>query len=273
LRVINRLPHIWLLVLCFALVDPIGNISAVGAKHDFEGKCRLCHSSIPKRGTDFSRIVLNGEPEQLCLQCHKINQRTSHPVDVAPKGPMPLSKFLDKQGRITCLTCHQVHKERNTSSWGNTELKGLLRGHANGRAFCIMCHSNDALGAKWHAGVVNYAHTPGKFIQTSGGGQLLDQNSIECLSCHDGSVSQATSVSMNSGSFQHGSGSSHPVGVDYPKPGMKAGFEPAQALPEEVALFQGKIGCLTCHNPYEKNKKLLVKDNSRAALCLSCHRK
>lgn len=272
MRVINRLSYKWILILCFALSFPIGNISAGGARHDFEGKCRLCHSSIPKPGTDFSRIVLNGSPEQLCLQCHKINKRTSHPVDVVPKGPMPLSKFLDKQGRITCLTCHQVHKEKSTSSWGDIELKGLLRGHANGRAFCLVCHSNDALGAKWHAGSVNYAHTPGKFIQADSG-QLLDQSSIECLSCHDGSVSQATNISLKAGSFEHGSGSSHPVGIDYPRPGMKSDFEPAQSLPEEVALFQGKIGCLSCHNPYVKNKNHLVKDNSKGTLCLTCHRK
>jgi len=273
LRVLNRLPNKWILILCLALILPVRKISAGVARHDFEGKCRLCHSTIPKPGTDFRKIVLNGSPEQLCFQCHKINQRASHPVNVVSKEPMPLSKYLDKQGRITCLTCHQVHKERSTSAWGDTELKGLLRGHANGRAFCTVCHGNDAVGAKCHAGSVNYAHTPGKFIQAAWGGQLLDQNSIECLSCHDGNVSQGTNISLKSGSFQHGRGSGHPVGVDYPRPGMKSDFEPSEGLPEEVALFQGKIGCLSCHNPYMKNKSLLVKSNSHGTLCLTCHRK
>lgn len=273
MRVLNRLNNRWgILLLGFALIFPIGGlISALGAKHDFEGQCRLCHSNIPKPGTDFSRVVLNNTPDVLCTQCHRINQRTSHPVNVAPSEPMPLSRYLDKQGRVTCLTCHQVHKERSTSSVG-AELKGLLRGHARGRAFCLLCHSNDSSGAKWHASSVSYAHTPGKFVQ-SDSGQLLDQSSIECLSCHDGGVSQATSITLRAGNFQHGNGPSHPVGVDYPRPGVRNDFEVVQSLPEEVRLVDGKIGCLSCHNPYMKNKHILVKDNSRSALCLTCHKK
>jgi len=38
-------------------------------------------------------------------------------------------------------------------------------------------------------------------------------------------------------------------------------------------LFDGKVGCLSCHNPYGDKKYSLVMENKRSGLCLACHRK
>jgi len=250
-----------------------GFVSAVGVKHNFEGKCELCHAEIPREDRDFDRIVLTRAPDQLCARCHKINERTSHPVNVVPKAPIPLARYLDMKGEMTCLTCHEVHKERGHSS-NRAESKGLLRGHSQGRSFCILCHGNDMLGANWrHTLSVTYAHAPDRLIQ-SDAGHPLDRYSIECLSCHDGTISKTTPVAVKSGDFQHGIGLSHPVGVEYPAGARSSvDFVPAALLPDNIKLFNRKIGCLSCHNPYAGSKYLMVKDNSYSALCLTCHRK
>lgn len=240
--------------------------------HEFEGKCQICHEAIPATGTPFEDVILKDDAERLCANCHTISQRTSHPVGVKPRTSIPLQRFLDKEGRLTCLTCHDVHKERKSAD-DREGVEGLLRGHTRGRNFCFVCHNDDILGAKWrHNLVVNYAHSPGRLSQKMMGGPL-DEYSVECLSCHDGIISKINTVVVKSGSFEHSIGLSHPVGVEYPTTGRDDEFMPRNNLPEEIKLFNGTVGCLSCHNPYDNKKSYLVMSNFRSALCLTCHRK
>lgn len=249
-----------------------GLLLAVSPKHDFTGQCQLCHTTIPEPGTPFEQVALTDEADRLCQQCHKMGSRTSHPTGVKPQVSIPLERYLDKEGRITCITCHEVHKEQDRS-FNRQELQGLLRGHTQGRAFCFVCHNQDILGAKWrHSMVVAYAHSPGQLSQNPTA-SLLDEYSVECLSCHDGVISKMTPIQVKGGDFKHGIGLSHPVGVEYPVMGGYNEFNPRNTLPEEVKLFNGTVGCLSCHDPYSKKKPLLVMDNTRSALCLTCHRK
>ncbi len=247
-----------------------GWVAANAVKHDFAGRCQMCHESIPAPGSSFETSSLRESLDAVCAGCHKINKNTSHPVGVKPSSTIPLQKYLDRQGRLTCVTCHQVHKERD-ASLGREELKGFLRGHAGGRAFCMTCHDKDRLGASWnHRLVVSYAHAPDQFEERAGGSPL-DSFSAECLSCHDGVISKMNPVEVRSGSFRHGIGLSHPVGVEYPSSGRRDEFRPLSSLPGEIKLFNGKVGCLSCHNPYGGKKVLLSMENRRSALCLTCH--
>lgn len=174
---------------------------------------------------------------------------------------------------MTCITCHETHKEGKGAE-NPKELMGLLRGHSQGRAFCLVCHSQEVLGASWrHSLVIGYAHEPDRYEETSGGSPV-DRYSVECLSCHDGVISKLnTAVVLKSGSFQHGIGLTHPVGVEYPRFGREDEFKPVDALPQGIRLFGGKVGCLSCHDPYTGRKGLLSMDNRRSALCLACHNK
>lgn len=241
-------------------------------KHDFEGKCQACHTEIPQAGAPFEETHLANNLEEACMRCHQINLRTSHPVGMKPSRGILLQRYLDPQGKLTCITCHDVHKEERVN-FSQQELKGLLRGHARGRSFCYTCHNEELLGASWrHTLAINYAHAPGQLIQNAGG-TAVDKFSIECLSCHDGVISRQGSAQVASGEFQHGIGLSHPVGVVYPRGGGQNDFVPPEALPAEIKLFNGTVGCLSCHNPYGGGKFFLVIDNFRSALCLSCHNK
>jgi predicted CXXCH cytochrome family protein len=88
----------------------------------------------------------------------------------------------------------------------------------------------------------------------------LDPISYECLNCHDGSTAPLT-------------GNSHPVGVDYPIYSMYgSNFVSRGALDRRIILIDGKVGCLSCHNPLNPARDHLVMSNDRSRLCLACHR-
>ncbi|MCR4336628.1 MAG: hypothetical protein NUV91_02320 [Candidatus Omnitrophica bacterium] len=242
-----------------------------GKKHEFSGKCQLCHLETPVAGTPFQEMKFAGTVDQMCAHCHEIKQQNSHPTNVSPRKPIPLQMFLDRENKLTCLTCHDVHKEEKEGHEGVSR-RGLLRGHTVGRAFCATCHHEAALGAEgWlHGLALSYAHFSGTFTQSSQGA-FLDRFSVECLSCHDGVISQTADVSIKAGRFDHSIGLSHSIGVPYPPPGKEREYVPVSQLPSEIQLFDGKLGCLSCHSPYIDKKSNLVLDNRGSALCFACH--
>ncbi|MFQ5328996.1 MAG: hypothetical protein ACE5D4_03285 [Thermodesulfobacteriota bacterium] len=104
-------------------------------------------------------------------------------------------------------------------------------------------------------------------LPTQADGAPLDSESTRCLSCHNDSVPYDTA--------DH-----HPVGVAYSK---------AATLNPSIQLFNGRVGCATCHVPYSKADHqtlterrsaipsipdpLLIMDNRRSELCQACHNK
>jgi predicted CXXCH cytochrome family protein len=87
----------------------------------------------------------------------------------------------------------------------------------------------------------------------------LDPFSYECVNCHDGSTATITSFR-------------HPVGIYYPGYSMDGrSFISREALNRRIVLIDGKIGCLSCHNPLNPAGDHLVMSNDRSKLCLSCH--
>lgn len=236
--------------------------------HDFEGKCLTCHVTIPEPEARRENLLFVDEMDRLCSACHTVDKTKSHPVNIVPGRELPLAMHLDRQGRLTCATCHDVHKQDKTTD--RSEGSGLLWGHVKGRAFCSTCHSPESLGGAWrHQTAIPYAHASGKLIE-SPSGSLLDRFSTECLSCHDGTFSQSPQAEIRQGLWQHGLGTSHPIGIEYPREGD---FTDPAGLPEEIRLFDGRLGCLTCHEVYGQVKNMLVMDNRGSRLCLACHKK
>jgi len=238
-------------------------------KHDFEGKCLMCHITEPAKDAFPRDLIFVDEIDRLCDKCHKINKRKSHPIKVRPGKDIPLKTHLDKNGFLTCTTCHDVHKEEKSSI--SAEITGLTWGHVRGRAFCALCHNKEALGSDWrHQTAIPYAHSFGELTQVAGGA-LLDKFSTECLSCHDGSLSKAPQMEVTQGIWRHTAGKeSHPIGVVYPRSGD---FKDPQALSSDIRLFDGRLGCLSCHEMYSKENNKLAMSNNRSKLCLSCHKK
>jgi predicted CXXCH cytochrome family protein len=81
--------------------------------------------------------------------------------------------------------------------------------------------------------------------------------------------------SLGAGRWYHYNRKNHPVGISYEEISRKEKkkFRPISMLRKEIRLFNGKIGCGTCHNIYSKEPYMLVIDNEGSRLCLECHNK
>ncbi len=117
---------------------------------------------------------------------------------------------------------------------------------------------------------------------------ILDSESMDCLGCHDAIFASDAPVE-----FCPLPECPHPVGVDY----ISAAFRnpslvPPNLLNPAIRLPGGILGCGACHIPFDdrhldaaaarklaKNSippapdPMLVTDNRRSELCLSCHLK
>ncbi len=119
---------------------------------------------------------------------------------------------------------------------------------------------------------------------TGFGGARLDAPSRKCVNCHEGILS-GTMVT-------HQIAAEHPVGVDYTELARRnPSLIPPKAMDKSLRLVEGRISCITCHVPYDRNNHLdltqkrraarqsggpdpmLSIDNAGSRLCIGCHRK
>lgn len=128
-------------VLAIFFMAPLDRSLAV---HDEIGKvsCLDCHYRLPFEG---SRATFIGEAEKACTGCHKVyhgaGKGPSHPVKIIPTMAVPPDMPLDKEGRITCVTCHTYH-------FGYKDEKGtrlLFLRRTRGKTLCFSCHNNQTI--------------------------------------------------------------------------------------------------------------------------------
>lgn len=227
--------------------------------HNFEGKCETCHLSLTGEKMIFVRDI-----DFLCKDCHR-DLGFSHPSGRKPSMALPEQFPVDWAGRMTCATCHAVH--------GGD--KYLLRGSGTGKLFCYSCHKGTF---ESHHGVNQPAHSNGavsgsgfQVVDSTGS---IDKASRECLGCHDSTIGSSATTRVGSGTWSHDSGGSHPIGIDYMSALRKSrgGFVHPSRMNQAVKLFDGKVGCGSCHNIFSKEQaRLTVKMGTRSDLCLSCH--
>jgi len=66
--------------------------------------CGICHISHGMKSLGLLKMPII----ELCSGCHPLSKSNDHAVDVAPS--MPVEKLpLSKEGKITCITCHEPH--------------------------------------------------------------------------------------------------------------------------------------------------------------------
>jgi predicted CXXCH cytochrome family protein len=104
-------------------------------------------------------------------------------------------------------------------------------------------------------------------------------SSLVCLGCHDGTIASSTIGSSHAllagvrAGFDLTDGvglRDHPIGVPYPTDRGEY-RSPGYAEARGVALPEGRIECVSCHNPHVATPGMLVMSNRRSALCLACH--
>lgn len=117
-------------------------------------------------------------------------------------------------------------------------------------------------------------------LSFSEGSKGIDRFSNDCLSCHDGVMAQnfKLRVKNNPGgrvmSLEDIIGG-HPVGMEYDNYASvdAKGYKRDVKFSTGMVFAEGRVGCLTCHNPLNREKGHLVMNNDKSALCFSCHNK
>ncbi len=262
----NKRIAVLLVVIAGIVMALTGAISARSNEaHDFSGQCETCHLTSPRKG---GKNIFTMDIDTLCVECHEVAVINSHPTKMIPSMNVPGYYFLDWQGRVNCATCHDPHDK---------DVKTMLRSKARGRDFCETCHIGGILQGR-HVAASGMAHTKNWTPPSSSSfGQILDRVSLECLVCHEGSVGPAADVRIGPRSAGQalsyaGPGFSHPIGIDYAKAAAyDRQLRALDDLSPLVSLYEGKVGCASCHNQFSHEGDMLVFSNRGSALCLECH--
>lgn len=263
----------------------------------YTGKyCDECHLTPPKKGEDAG-LRFSGDYVQLC-RCHGYGSETYiHPVEIVPSAEK-LAKipkdFPLKDGRLTCATCHDIYKQcrENREFTGNRELEKkfhrieimFLRGEPSQKRtdICFKCHDEQQYR------MLN------PHVQVTESGNIIEGT---CLYCH------AEKPDVNRESFEevkligslmticqrcHGTMERHPGNIDhYRVPSTKL-FTRIKMLEQDFNVvlpfdYEGKITCITCHNPHDNGVIPAEKKGAKGAdekyrhripklLCISCHK-
>jgi hypothetical protein len=277
---------VWPLLLALLLIScglqkvtqpPQTQNQNAGAYHNPHTLCVSCHNSDSPR-SDASLFPPGIEPSSLCLSCHdyKINH---HPVDFVPSDassiPFPLH-----EGRITCLTCHEIH-----GGPGHTGTLHLLRGgpYPDRRTICFKCHLRERYAT------IN----PHRMLDSNGNIRKVNGKPV-CLLCHSKVPNPAVDRTEDV-RFRADVGflcwRCHP-----PMPGsfFQAHFlvKPSpqvlknmQQAEERLVVIlplvpRGRITCSTCHNPHQKG--VIVREAAAKgadaryrlrlpSICFACH--
>jgi len=216
-------------------------------------ECVLCHMDAKNDPDNIRPSMANA-----CFNCHReVTEVMSHPTNIYPNIPVPADMPLT-DGKLTCLTCHYVHPKKEKQP---TERHYFLRRLVRESHFCRVCHE---INDKDHYDIWNIH--PGSY-QGTDTNTTIDWFTLECIECHDDRIEQIA------GNWEYTNKTSHPIGIKYSEARMKKmdKFRPVDKLRKEVALFDGKIGCGSCHSIYSSNRKMLVLDNLKDGLCRECH--
>jgi predicted CXXCH cytochrome family protein len=106
----------------------------------------------------------------------------------------------------------------------------------------------------------------------------LDPLSADCVSCHDGVGASEIGVDLRDRPFGRrpqvdSFTSNHPLGMTYSSYAASGKGYKRIPMGTRMLFVNGKVGCLTCHDPLSPERGRLVMSDRRSALCLTCHDK
>lgn len=231
--------------------NPKTRISKNNNIHYSAKDCKECHEKTPVKGGE-AFLKYGGDFEQLCW-CHNNSPGSLvHPSEIVPSqgkiGKIP-AEFPLKSGKLSCGTCHDLFLQCQK---GARKKPFFLRGapYKKRTDFCFKCHNeksyemqdvHDQLNAKGEMLVEKcmYCHTEKPDVKQTRFKdiKLLENSESICQGCH--------AISGNhSGNFNHLIKPSEKALAIMKRMEVKFGI----ILP----LNEGKITCMTCHNPHEK---------------------
>jgi len=245
--------------------------------HHFELDCDTCHFSGAGGYDRGEAGEFKGDINYSCSKsgCHDLDSALSHPVGVRPTGIAEPDMPLDQDSCITCLTCHTMPSSPDKDKMTATML------HVPSEAgFCAKCHlkMGGTSMEQSHWQFSTYAHLGpinpnGRHFPNSETFGCIDKESHSCLGCHDTISASTEQVSWSKPARQKDM-SDHPIGMSYQDiAARKANRYFPLSNVRQIRLFDGRLGCGSCHSLYSSHQKKLVTNNERSELCVKCHNK
>ncbi len=263
--------------------------------HFNEHYCTECHLQRPNKG---DAVQLRYENYTLACRCHGYTSDTyTHPVDIplsAEKLATIPAEFPLTNNKITCTTCHNMALQCEPKFEFKRHNKAFLRTDPSlGRTFlCFQCHQEKQYKML----------DPHKQLDASGA-----INSESCLYCHETKpdVESATLESRENGEdtvhlvgdlevlclrCHNNKAGNHPLSTNHRvKPSEKVSTRMHWSEKNLSIILplndEGKITCITCHNPHElgviptekaasagaSDKGRLRKAWGGGSICVACH--
>lgn len=253
--------------------------------------CSACHSATPTAGSGDPKLKFNGDLEQLCGGCHDSTEKNYlHPVGVVPSPAKRAQKPADfplVDGKLACTTCHDLYLQCQADPAVNPGRKKNPKTSLRGAPFkqrtdfCFNCHDRQNYemqnphdqkddSGKLYAEKCLYCHKVKPDEQKDHFKDIQVLNNIEdiCQGCH-------VITGNHSGNYNHLIAPSEKFQKRFTE--MEKKFNIILPL-----AANGKMSCMTCHNPHEKG---IIPEDSPAAtgadskyrhrlpgrLCQECH--
>lgn len=167
----------------------------------------------------------------------------------------------------SCLFSEQLASDPALKAAFTRELSGIRDGHFEASTDDDLIYDSD----------IDAGGTSRSFPEPS---KSVDKFSNDCLSCHDGVMAKSFNVRVKNNpegrvmSLEDIIGG-HPIGMEYENYAAVNGKEYRGEIrfSNEMVFAEGRVGCLTCHNPLNDSKGHLVMKNDRSELCFACHKK
>jgi len=109
---------------------------------------------------------------------------------------------------------------------------------------------------------------------TEGNLRQLDDNSRECIDCHGHKGANADEDIISGGKHpgMFAISITHAIGTDYvTASSSRQNLRKANELPPTMTLVNGRIACITCHNPLNPQRYNMAVETQGSALCFPCH--
>jgi hypothetical protein len=279
----NLLAPLWGGAIQFTSNNASAQSSGVSLHH-FNQACNTCHDS------SVSSVSLQGSGQQMAVDinrscttsgCHDYDRVLNHPVGVRPDGSAPSNMPLDQNSRMTCLTCHEAGSPSGDGGGGGDSSERTLSIQPDSQ-LCAQCHS--AMGgdekkrshwqfsSKAHLGEINPQSTSAPTVQFVGN---IDIESQTCVGCHE---DVSVTVPGINETYQQKKArwrgmKDHAIGMEYASVVAREArrFRHPSTNSGKIRLFDGKVGCGSCHSLYAQGGSHLVVTDKDSELCSQCH--